>query len=207
MKHVFIKHDDCPNPGTCPICDGGWQVCKVCGGGEGALPTDCPGERMTDLQMDSVMDNQTDFSVQRGGWYDPSSHKVGDRIRTSRGSCSVYGTVSGFDGKKYSVAWDGSRKEKPLFVWQGKQLFPLRDNETRFVDVSNLRVGQLCYFQNLSRDRVTAVRVDFGVFTIDFESGRSSRYTRDGKSYKSSNYNIIHSANKDLHEILSKEVR
>jgi hypothetical protein len=30
----------------CMFCEGGLAYCVTCGGGEGSLPTDCPGYRM-----------------------------------------------------------------------------------------------------------------------------------------------------------------
>ena len=35
--------------------------CKVCGGAEGTLPTECPGERMTEQQELDVWDSVIDF--------------------------------------------------------------------------------------------------------------------------------------------------
>ena len=49
MKHEY--HDN----------EHGLAHCKVCGGAEGSLPTDCPGERMTQLQEDAVYQGWLDF--------------------------------------------------------------------------------------------------------------------------------------------------
>jgi hypothetical protein len=57
VLHKCDKHD-------CSICNGGLADCTVCGGAEAALPTDCPGERMTGDRMDAVQIGLLDF---RGG--------------------------------------------------------------------------------------------------------------------------------------------
>lgn len=40
--------------------------CKVCGGAEGSLPTDCPGVKMTSEQEDKVYGCELDFRC--GEW-------------------------------------------------------------------------------------------------------------------------------------------
>lgn len=52
----------------CMFCNGGLALCTVCGGGEGSLPTDCPGEKMTDLVEASVYAGRTDYV--NGEWVD-----------------------------------------------------------------------------------------------------------------------------------------
>ncbi len=52
LPHVWVKHEQCTNPGTCPICEGGLALCKVCGALEGALLETCPGVMLTDDQHD-----------------------------------------------------------------------------------------------------------------------------------------------------------
>lgn len=54
---------DCPG---CILCEGGLAVCVVCGGGEAALPTDCPGEDMTSIQMNAVQAGALDYRRGRG---------------------------------------------------------------------------------------------------------------------------------------------
>ncbi|WP_156799808.1 hypothetical protein [Novosphingobium resinovorum] len=51
----------------CHLCHGALFVCTRCGGAEGSLPTDCPGERMTEQQHDDVYAGHIDF-VHRRGW-------------------------------------------------------------------------------------------------------------------------------------------
>lgn len=46
---------------TCFICKGGLAFCEVCKGGEGDLPTECPGRMMTEEQIDGVSRQQIDF--------------------------------------------------------------------------------------------------------------------------------------------------
>lgn len=57
MKHNFYDRDD------------GLAHCKVCGGGEGSLPTECPGRRMTAEEQDKVYGLHLDFN--RGQWWSP----------------------------------------------------------------------------------------------------------------------------------------
>jgi hypothetical protein len=51
----------------CCYCHGGLASCVICGGGEGSLPTDCPGERMTDEQEAAVYAGVLDYR-RVGGW-------------------------------------------------------------------------------------------------------------------------------------------
>jgi hypothetical protein len=49
MKHdYYTSKDISPDDewGQRNIVDGGLAICKVCGGGEGSLTTDCPGEKI-----------------------------------------------------------------------------------------------------------------------------------------------------------------
>lgn len=62
--HTPEVHQDCEENRagrSCPICDGGLLWCIVCGGGEGELPSECPGVPMTSEQKDSVMGGEMDF--------------------------------------------------------------------------------------------------------------------------------------------------
>lgn len=45
MRHRFITHQDCDRL-SCPICDGGLEVCEVCGMAEGELTMECPGTQV-----------------------------------------------------------------------------------------------------------------------------------------------------------------
>lgn len=62
VGHVWADHKrgECQT-GGCIICDGGLSICKVCGGGEGALTTHCPHERMTPEQIDLVYMGKLDY--------------------------------------------------------------------------------------------------------------------------------------------------
>ena len=59
----------CTDPGCsgCHFCAGGLAHCTVCGGAEGSLPTDCPGEQMTELREKMVFDGVMDYTW-RDGW-------------------------------------------------------------------------------------------------------------------------------------------
>jgi hypothetical protein len=50
----LVTHINCRKEGNCDICDGGLAICKVCGGAEGSLPEECPGEKMSTYQDNSV---------------------------------------------------------------------------------------------------------------------------------------------------------
>lgn len=47
-------------------------LCKRCGGGEGSLPTDCPGERMTAEEKDLVYAEKLNY-IRNRGWVTPDS--------------------------------------------------------------------------------------------------------------------------------------
>jgi hypothetical protein len=62
LKHRFHDRDD------------GLQHCMVCNGGEGSLPTNCPGRRMTAAEGQQVFEGALDF---RGsGWFSASNFVV-----------------------------------------------------------------------------------------------------------------------------------
>lgn len=63
-KHVRRAcRDDCEG---CFICNGGLFQCIVCGGAEGDLSTECPGERTSLAQRDAIMSGAIDFI--KGTW-------------------------------------------------------------------------------------------------------------------------------------------
>lgn len=64
-NHKYAVHEDC-HIDYCMICEGGLAVCEICGGLEGALPTDCPETRMTKDQIDQTYEGKLDF--QNGKW-------------------------------------------------------------------------------------------------------------------------------------------
>jgi hypothetical protein len=74
MKHSFYKlgdkEHDCAQerdvPHFCMVCE--LACCKVCGGAEGSLTEDCPGERMTEHQEQDVLRGVLNFANNRG-WY------------------------------------------------------------------------------------------------------------------------------------------
>jgi len=70
MKHVLKTSKDCDKedcPG-CNICEGGLVLCKVCGGAEGSLPTDCPGVKMTTEQDEAVYVGILNYA--KGYWWE-----------------------------------------------------------------------------------------------------------------------------------------
>ena len=72
MNHIWIEHDNCQEPGTCSICDGGLAICKVCGHIEGSLTTECPGEHTYSEKGDLVYQGKLDFKD--GKWIETASH-------------------------------------------------------------------------------------------------------------------------------------
>ena len=60
LQHILLTHLNC-RASNCPICDGGLGICKVCNGAEGSLPTECPGEMMSQQQDHSVYTGILDY--------------------------------------------------------------------------------------------------------------------------------------------------
>ena len=50
MEHKYFKCNPCDKEGHCMFCDGGLQLCTVCGQGEGELTATCPGQRVCSCQ-------------------------------------------------------------------------------------------------------------------------------------------------------------
>ncbi len=71
MEHQFERHDGGCEIMHCHICDGGLAVCTVCRGGEGSLPTECPGQPMTGQQQEDVYAGTLDYKESAGGWHIP----------------------------------------------------------------------------------------------------------------------------------------
>lgn len=61
--HQIKTTVDCACQGdvSCSVCSGGLFICKVCGGAEGSLPTECPGKPMTSDEEDAVYAGRHDF--------------------------------------------------------------------------------------------------------------------------------------------------
>lgn len=55
-----------PSCVSCMLCNGGLALCDVCGGLEGSLPTDCPGERMGQFIEDEVYAGRLDYRRHEG---------------------------------------------------------------------------------------------------------------------------------------------
>lgn len=70
-EHDCRTSADCDCVGTyreghCNICDGGLSLCRVCGGLEGGLTTECPARQMTADEGDAVCAGRLDF--REGQW-------------------------------------------------------------------------------------------------------------------------------------------
>jgi len=66
MKHKYYK---CKQPCTkenCQYCDGGLALCTVCGCGEGELPTDCPGFKLSGTTRSLIYGGKLDYK--NGRW-------------------------------------------------------------------------------------------------------------------------------------------
>lgn len=55
----------------CHLCHGGLALCSRCGGAEGSLPTDCPGERMSEEQDKAVYAGELDWRRETGWVNEP----------------------------------------------------------------------------------------------------------------------------------------
>lgn len=69
------KHNGCFNGNNCDDCYGcHLQICSVCGGSEGSLTTECPGERMGYEKEQEVYKNgNIDYTLEKG-WHDDAPH-------------------------------------------------------------------------------------------------------------------------------------
>lgn len=77
-NHIPVEHasGECPQRErglSCMFCDGGLSACEVCGGFEGAMPSDCPGEPMTYARGQEVYRGEIDF--RDGNWVMDASSK------------------------------------------------------------------------------------------------------------------------------------
>ena len=63
MQHILYKTEDTDRPRD--ICDTGGEVvlslCRICGGAEGAMPTNCPGRKLTGDELDAIYSGKLDF--------------------------------------------------------------------------------------------------------------------------------------------------
>lgn len=59
-----------PDSHSCPICDGGLALCRVCRGVECSLPTECPGRELTDQEEDDICAGRLDYI--NGKWINDS---------------------------------------------------------------------------------------------------------------------------------------
>jgi hypothetical protein len=71
-----------PHCDGCVLCHGGLALCDVCGGLEGSLPTDCPGERMRRVVEDDVYAGELDYRTGEG-WVQKMS-KMWEELRCQR---------------------------------------------------------------------------------------------------------------------------
>lgn len=81
MKHKKLEHPagyhDNDYSATCMVCE--LFVCEICGGFEGGLPTDCPGEQMHYDRQQEIYNGLIDFREGRG-WVKPdgTGRSMGD---------------------------------------------------------------------------------------------------------------------------------
>lgn len=50
----------------CSVCEGRLALCVTCGGAEGSLPTDCPGERLCGQTLDHIQAGVADYRAGEG---------------------------------------------------------------------------------------------------------------------------------------------
>lgn len=64
MKHVLYETGDKDAPDQIKDRNGevALGLCKVCGGAEAVLPTDCPGRKLTSEEMEGVMTGKWDYT-------------------------------------------------------------------------------------------------------------------------------------------------
>ncbi len=64
MKHVLYETGDKDAPDQIKDSNGevALGLCKVCGGAEAALPTDCPGRKLTSEEMEGRMTGKWDYT-------------------------------------------------------------------------------------------------------------------------------------------------
>lgn len=98
MKHDFHERDD------------GLAHCKVCGGAEASLPTECPGVRMTESQQDLVQWGDLDYSL--GRWVMPGQMVSVDRERAT------------FEASAYAFYLKQRAAGRPLFLDAGDRQVP-----------------------------------------------------------------------------------
>lgn len=58
----------------CMLCHGGLALCTECGGFEGAMPTDCPGERIPSFLCDEIYNGALDYRRDQG-WVQKQSKR------------------------------------------------------------------------------------------------------------------------------------
>jgi hypothetical protein len=69
MKHEWYTRGDghaCGDNWECNLCALSW--CKVCGLFEGGLPTDCPGEKISEALATKIYEEKLDYREAEGGW-------------------------------------------------------------------------------------------------------------------------------------------
>lgn len=66
----------CCDRSDCYPCTGGLALCVTCGGAEGSLPTDCPGERVSFDRLIAIANGRLDYR-RRAGWVELTCEAVG----------------------------------------------------------------------------------------------------------------------------------
>ena len=69
MEHIYAMCDSCDR--GCALCEGGLALCTVCGGLEGALTSECSGQRLTGEEGEAVYAGTLDY--RQGVWMNASS--------------------------------------------------------------------------------------------------------------------------------------
>ena len=77
MRHTLMKHDNCKIP-NCPICRGIAKICTTCGCHSPRLTTECPQIKLTNAQVNRVLDGTLNFA--NGRWIDSRNGDLIDDV-------------------------------------------------------------------------------------------------------------------------------
>lgn len=68
VKHTLFKCEQPCEKLHCMFCDGGLASCTICNGAEASLPTDCPGEPISDADQRDIMTGELDYRAGEWRW-------------------------------------------------------------------------------------------------------------------------------------------
>jgi hypothetical protein len=149
MEHTFYTGADCTctYAELCWVCrnvvDGGLAVCKVCGGGEGSLTTDCCGRQITEEESDRIY-NKGNLDFRDGQWIDlpnptnqmwglakPLKREVVPMEEKKQNSTSIIVRLKEDPSKQMQVVIDFEKRELGVVHSSGLELLVI---ETAVID-------------------------------------------------------------------------